>query len=78
MSQTTPAPTPSKASFFARSRKAFSGAIAGGCTTAGSAIIIAFQDGVFSASDAWTVAGAFVGGALVAGVAVWNTSNADG
>lgn len=77
MSQTTPAPTP-KASFFARSRKAFAAGATGGVIAAGGAIGIATSDGQISASDGWIIAGAFVAGFVGPFAATWAATNANG
>lgn len=63
--------TTTPASFWAKTKKAIAGGIAGAATAAGGAISTAFADGDFSQADLWTVIGLAVGGFFVGFAAVY-------
>lgn len=60
-----------KASFLARSKKAIAGGIAAAVTAGGSALTLGLSDGDLNSADAWTIAGAVVGGFFIGFVGVW-------
>ena len=64
-------PPPDKPSFLARSRKALAGGITGAVTAGSVALQSALADGEISQTDAWTIAGAVLGGFAVGFAGVW-------
>lgn len=65
-----------RATFFATTRKAFAGGIAGAATAVGGSLSTVFADGAVSGAEAWLLAGAGVGGFVVGFAAVWRVPNA--
>jgi len=57
--------TPDKASFLAKTSKAFAGGVTGLVAAVGTSVGVAFADGKFDESDIWVTLTALIGGFVV-------------